>query len=176
MRHRLLANCQALVLDCRSRDFAQVSGLDLDGKTYKLVLQGGLGSSEHHLALNLGGFRGPDDEDELVTRTVRGVVLKIDNTVSGIVLGKLGHKFFVRSFTRTNFLDFDKLASRVHVEDDVASILGELQVIEDLDAVVINLDTSNHGVMWVLLLLLLKENEVIELSSDVLISWLVNCV
>jgi len=132
------------LLECVEGDLSLVGGLELSADTHKSALHGLLGGRIEHLALDLGGLRSPEDEDELVTLTIRvSVEVIIEDGVAAIVLWKIGDELLPSGRGRNLLLKHDLLVVVGDLVDDVLEALAELELIEDSGDLVLKCDTGD---------------------------------
>lgn len=82
----------------------------------------------------------PHNEEDLVAETTLLLVLKVEHSVSGVVLGECSNKVGVGGGLGSGLLNNDLGVIGVDGEDHIAVVLAELKLLELLDAIVGNLD------------------------------------
>lgn len=148
-------------------DLREIGGLDLRANADELLAEGILGGSDKHLALQLGrvgspgrkmtsGEAGratdgsrkknaaelivPDNEEDLVAETTLLLVLEVEDSVSGVILGEASDELLVGGSLGGSLLDNNLGVVGVNGEDNVAVGLAELELLELLHARVRDLD------------------------------------
>jgi len=132
------------LLDSVEGNLSLVSGLELSADTHKSTLHGLLGGRVEHLALDLGGLRSPENEDKLVTLTIRASVeVIIEDCIAAIVLRKISNELLPSGRGGDLLLKLDLLKVISDLVDDVLKTLAELELVEDGGDFVLKIDTGN---------------------------------
>jgi len=132
------------LLDSVEGDLSLVSGLELSADAHKSALHGLLGGRVEHLGLDLGGLRSPENEDQLVTLTIRvGVEVIVEDTIAAIVLRKISNELLPGGRRRNLLLNLDFLEVSSKLVDDILEALAELELVEDGGDLVLKIDASD---------------------------------
>lgn len=84
----------------------------------------------------------PGVKTNLVANTIAvGVIFKVKNSVAAIVLGQVRNEVFVRRVLDRLF-DFNFRIVLTELENDVLVLFLELQVLEDIDAFIVDCNTG----------------------------------
>ena len=133
-----------LVLDGLLGDLREVSGLELGADADKGSLHGLLGGGVEHLGLDLGGLRGPEDEDELVAlaRALKGELVVVDG-IAAVVLGEVSDEVVPGGGDLLGLLDDNASVVGGDSEDDVLEALAKLELVEDFSDLVVKRDAGD---------------------------------
>lgn len=126
----------------------QIGSLDLEGDTDQLVLQDGLGTSVHHLALDSRSLRCPVDKDDLVDITTFMAKVEVNDGVGTLVAWQGGDKVLEASILGTGLGQDDLLAGVVHLEDEELGRLAQLELVELGETFVVDFNSGGHCVCW----------------------------
>jgi hypothetical protein len=106
--------------DSLTIDLSEVSGLDLNTNSDKLLSDGILGGSVEHLGLDLGGIGSPHDEKDFVTLTTVGFIRKVEDGISAVTSGERFDEILISGSGGGGGVDDDGGVVSVQLEQRIA--------------------------------------------------------
>ena len=134
-------------------DFGEVGGLDFEGQSDKLLLERILRRSIEHLGFDFRGFRGPVNEEDLVSLSSLNFEFKVVDDVSAVVGGESFEEVGVVLVLRGR-LNNDFLVVVSHFVRDELVLVVELEVVVFGDARVVNCYTACLFYLFIYLFIL----------------------
>lgn len=126
-------------------DFREVGGLELDTDADESTAEVQLAGGVEHLALDSGGVRRPEDEDELVSvAAVLAGVGKVENSISALFLGELVDELGEGGSGSAGLVDNDLSVVVRDSEDDVSVSVAKLELVEGADSAIVNANSRSH--------------------------------